>query len=53
MVIYFILERMATSLLLIKTYTKSLVYVLLSNIYASTGFEDEVNLNNEKRVGIS
>jgi hypothetical protein len=50
---YFILERMIASLLLEKTYTKSLVYVLLSNIYASTGFEDKVNLNNEKRVGIS
>jgi hypothetical protein len=53
LMVYFILERMVASLLLEKTYTKSLVYVLLSNIYASTGFEDKVNLNNEKRVGIS
>jgi hypothetical protein len=45
---YFILERMAASLLLEKAYTKSLVYVLLSNIYASVGFEDETNLDNEK-----
>jgi hypothetical protein len=39
---------MAASLLLEKAYTKSLVYVLLSNIYASVGFEDETNLDNEK-----
>jgi hypothetical protein len=41
---------MVASLLLEKTYTKSLVYVLLSNIYAyaSIGFEDEANLDNEK-----
>jgi hypothetical protein len=39
---------MVASLLLEKTYTKSLVYVLLSNIYASVRFEDEANLDNEK-----
>jgi hypothetical protein len=46
--VYFIHESMVSSFLLKKTYTKSLVYVLLSNIYASASFEDEVNSDNEK-----